>query len=63
MTLYAAVRRGTREEGRPIDPVCRMAVQPGDEAGVLVHEGNRYHFCSMACVRAFAADPASYADA
>jgi adenylate cyclase len=44
----------------PIDPVCRMAVEPHTGAGVLEHGGIQYHFCSLECVRAFAADPSRY---
>lgn len=60
--LYAAVRQGARSEaGLPIDPVCRMAVDPGHAAGALHHGGRRYVFCSLACAGAFAADPERYA--
>jgi adenylate cyclase len=44
----------------PIDPVCRMAVEPESSAGVLQHGGIEFHFCSLECVRAFAADPERY---
>jgi adenylate cyclase len=44
-------------EGLPIDPVCHMAVDPERGTGTLVHEGTQYHFCSLHCVRRFAADP------
>jgi len=44
----------------PIDPVCRMAVEPESSAGVLQHDGVEFHFCSLECVRAFAADPVRY---
>jgi len=44
----------------PIDPVCRMAVEPVSSAGVLHNGGADYHFCSIECVRAFAADPDRY---
>jgi adenylate cyclase len=47
----------------PIDPVCRMAVDPEHAAGTLAHEGVTYYFCSLKCVRAFAADPERYARA
>jgi adenylate cyclase len=47
-------------EGLPIDPVCHMAVDPDRAAGMVVHEGTRYHFCSMHCVRRFAAEPGSF---
>ena len=60
--LFAAVRSGeTPGAELPIDPVCRMAVDPEHSAGTLRHQGRIYHFCSMACVKAFAADPGHYA--
>jgi class 3 adenylate cyclase/YHS domain-containing protein len=43
-----------------IDPVCRMAIEPGNGAGCLEHEGVRYHFCSLDCAARFAARPDSY---
>jgi class 3 adenylate cyclase len=45
----------------PIDPVCRMAVDPERCAGTLVHEGSEYHFCSLLCARKFADSPELYA--
>jgi adenylate cyclase len=44
-------------EGLPIDPVCRMGVDPERAVGVLVHEGTRYYFCSMHCAKRFAEQP------
>jgi class 3 adenylate cyclase/YHS domain-containing protein len=44
----------------PIDPVCRMAVNPDDAAGTLRHGGRIFYFCSMRCVQAFAAAPGGY---
>jgi adenylate cyclase len=59
--LYAAVREGERTTaGLPVDPVCRMAVDPEHSAGTLRHEGVAYHFCSLDCARRFAATPARY---
>jgi adenylate cyclase len=56
--LYAAVRAGDRStQGLPIDPVCRMAVDPARSAGTLVHGGVEYTFCSLDCARRFAAAP------
>ena len=60
--VYAAVRAGgTQADGLPIDPVCRMAVDPERCAGTLRHDGAEYHFCSLACAHAFAAAPERYA--
>ena len=53
----ASCERSRSAEGLPIDPVCRMAVDPEHAAGTLVHEGVTYHFCSLDCVRQFASAP------
>jgi hypothetical protein len=38
--VYAAVQQGVRSSsGLPIDPVCRMAVDPWHGAGRLTHQG------------------------
>jgi class 3 adenylate cyclase/YHS domain-containing protein len=54
------IRFGASEPANGIDPVCRMRVEPEQAAGSLCHEGQRFWFCSMPCVAAFAADPARY---
>ncbi len=43
-----------------IDPVCRMRVEREYTAGSLCHVGQRFWFCSMSCVAAFATDPDRY---
>jgi YHS domain-containing protein len=59
--LFAAAREGQRDStGLPIDPVCRMAVDPEHSAGQLSYEGVEYQFCSLECAGAFAADPERY---
>ncbi len=59
--VFRARRSAVGEDGGlPVDPVCRMAVEPVSSAGVLRHRGTDYHFCSIECVRAFAADPDRY---
>jgi len=56
--LFRARRGGSRDEhGLPIDPVCRMAVDPDDAAGSLRHEGVEYFFCSLDCAHAFSEAP------
>ena len=55
---------GSRPE-RVLDPVCGMTVVVGDaEAAGLVteYEGRTYAFCRSGCQRAFADEPATYAD-
>jgi class 3 adenylate cyclase/YHS domain-containing protein len=60
--LLAVLRRGLLATGDlPVDPVCRMAVDPAGAAGSLEHGGTAYVFCSLACAERFAADPELYA--
>jgi adenylate cyclase len=60
--LFQAERLGRRTVvGLPIDPVCRMAVDPQDASGSLRHAGVRYYFCSLECAQKFAGDPERYA--
>lgn len=47
-------------EALPVDPVCRMAVDPDDAAGTLRHDGRLFYFCSMRCIQAFSAAPDRY---
>ena len=54
------IRFGASELSDAIDPVCRMRVEPESAAGSLCYEGQRFWFCSIACVAAFAADPGRY---
>jgi adenylate cyclase len=65
VTLFRAVPLGGERgaDRLPIDPVCRMAVDPDDAAGALRHRGETFYFCSMKCAGAFAKDPARYARA
>lgn len=61
--LYQAVKEGESDEaGLPIDPVCRMAVDPDHSAGSLSHAGVEYHFCSLTCASKFAAAPEQYVE-
>lgn len=61
LTLYEAVRLGERSGlALPIDPVCRMGVDPAHSAGVLRSEGIEYVFCSLRCAGAFAHEPRRY---
>jgi adenylate cyclase len=62
VSLFEARAEATRLVGElPIDPVCRMAVDPSHSAGHLIHDGIAYHFCSLGCAGKFAADPGLYA--
>lgn len=50
------------ESGLPLDPVCRMAVDPARLAHRVAHRGVEYHFCSDRCSRRFRDDPARYVE-
>lgn len=64
LLLYAALGSGERSAaGLPVDPVCRMTVDPARAAGTLVHEGREYTLCSLACAQRFASAPDRYAAA
>ena len=58
--LFAAVRDGRSGEARHIDPVCRMVVSEGREAGSLRHEETLYRFCSLDCAHRFLEAPDLY---
>ena len=60
--VFAAVRQSEPTRGRlPVDPVCRMAVDPDRAAGRLMHEGTAYFFCTLACAGEFAREPERFA--
>lgn len=46
-------------EGSQRDPVCGMAVAPG-QGYSKNHEGHTYHFCSRQCLDAFESEPQRY---
>ncbi len=48
------------DEPWPVDPVCGMAVAPGQAAGSIVYQGTRHLFCSTACLTCFQDDPSRY---
>jgi adenylate cyclase len=59
--VFAALRLGGLSgDALPIDPVCRMAVDPDRAAGRLVHDAGVYFFCSLSCAGAFAQQPDRY---
>lgn len=61
LLLHAAVREGAQtDEGLPIDPVCRMAVDPERAPGRLVYDGVELLFCSLGCAQKFLAAPERY---
>jgi class 3 adenylate cyclase/YHS domain-containing protein len=44
----------------PVDPVCRMAVDPTRSEQHTEYRGTTYHFCSTTCHQAFTRDPQRY---
>ena len=60
--LFEVLGRTAREAGDlPIDPVCRMAVDPERGSERRVHRGAEYHFCSSECAERFDREPQRYA--
>jgi adenylate cyclase len=58
LEIFAALRQNESTQGQlPLDPVCRMAVDPDRAAGRLLHEGTAYFFCTLACAGEFAREP------
>jgi adenylate cyclase len=58
--LFAVLRGGLVSEARHVDPVCRMLIAEGREAGSFRHDGTVYRFCSLDCARRFLNDPDVY---
>lgn len=59
--IFTLVLEGDGERvGLPIDPVCRMSVDPAACDETFVWRGVEYHFCSGGCAEAFRASPGSY---
>ncbi len=48
------------ETSVPIDPVCRMRVEPATAPARLVYKGGPLYFCSLECARAFLEKPDGY---
>lgn len=63
VAIFAVLTNSGDVRERSIDPVCRMAVETGRDAGTLTHEGKEYRFCSLECAGRFAADPEAYVGA
>ena len=62
--IFAALR--TADVGAdelPVDPVCRMSVDPDRAVGRLEYEGTVYFFCSLPCAAHFARHPERFAAA
>ncbi|WP_412771766.1 heavy metal translocating P-type ATPase [Nitrobacter sp.] len=50
------------DQGKVLDPVCGMSVDPQTSKHRFDHHGATYHFCSAGCRTKFAASPQSYLD-
>jgi class 3 adenylate cyclase/YHS domain-containing protein len=55
--LFAVLRLGESPGSLPLDPVCRMAVDPERASGQLRYDGTAYFFCSLTCAGTFAQNP------
>ena len=55
--LFAVFRVGKSLRSLPVDPVCRMAVDPERAPGQLRYESTAYFFCSLTCAGTFAQNP------
>jgi adenylate cyclase len=60
IAVFAALRDDRSADERHLDPVCRMVVAEGREAGRLRHDETEYRFCSQECIRRFLDAPDAY---
>jgi adenylate cyclase len=60
VAVFAALREDRSVDERHLDPVCRMVVAEGREAGRLRHHETEYRFCSQECIRRFLDAPEAY---
>ncbi len=58
--VYRAHDTSVPDRDLEIDPVCRMAVDPGAAGGSRPRRGITYYFCSPECQELFEADPRRY---
>ncbi len=59
--IFALVPEGLDDRrGLPVDPVCRISVDPVATDERIVWRGIEYHFCSSACADAFRGAPSQY---
>jgi Cu+-exporting ATPase len=52
----------SKVDGKVLDPVCGMTVDPATSKHRFDYRGETYHFCSAGCRTKFAADPGKYLD-
>jgi len=50
-----------KESKKVKDPVCLMQIDPEDAVAHEDYQGQRYHFCTENCQKAFQQDPERYA--
>jgi class 3 adenylate cyclase/YHS domain-containing protein len=59
--LFALTLADQGDDARlPVDPVCRMAVDPAQSSERRSYSGVAYHFCSSECAEVFDVDPDRY---
>jgi adenylate cyclase len=58
--IFAAFPIQNTLDKLPIDPVCRMAVDPDRAIGRLIYDSSAHFFCSLTCAAAFAQNPERY---
>jgi adenylate cyclase len=58
--LFAVVVDERIDHAHQVDPVCRMLVAEGREAGTLRHRDTVYCFCSLDCAEQFLRNPDAY---
>ena len=58
--VFEALATGAEAKNLEIDPVCRMAVDPGRAASSRRRLGLSYYFCSPECREKFDAEPKGY---
>jgi class 3 adenylate cyclase/YHS domain-containing protein len=60
--LFALALAAQGDDARlPVDPVCRMAVDPAQSPERRSYKGIAYHFCASECAEVFDLDPDRYA--
>lgn len=58
--VLALVPEDADQRSLPVDPVCRMSVEPTLAAARVTHRGTEYYLCSPGCAVAFRSTPDRY---
>jgi adenylate cyclase len=62
VTVFELIPEGEdHEDALPVDPVCRMVIDPASAADDISHHEVTYYFCSGECAEAFRERPERYA--